>query len=301
MGADQRTAVQPWKLYYRFINTVVPKRTRLLENAPRLKRSNVMWYAIHSLYSQGHMRNPTNVRTLRISRRNLLRASAIAVAAGCGVIPRVAWCATPNSSTGSRGSEAFAYFTQDEIAFLDAAVDRLIPADDLGPGAKEANVTFFIDQQMAGSFGRAETWYMQGPWKQGTPQQGYQLKLTPAQLYRAGIRDVNEYCQRTFKKDFSELDAGIRDRVLHGLEKGDIALRDTPAKDFFEMLLKNTGEGFFADPIYGGNQHFAGWTLLGFPGPRYNYINEIDQFGKPYTLPPVGLAGRNGSPAKRNV
>ena len=128
------------------------------------------------------MRNPTNVRTLRISRRNLLRASAIAVAAGCGVIPRVAWCATPNSSTGSRGSEAFAYFTQDEIAFLDAAVDRLIPADDLGPGAKEANVTFFIDQQMAGSFGRAETWYMQGPWKQGTPQQGYQLKLTPAQL-----------------------------------------------------------------------------------------------------------------------
>ena len=62
----------------------------------------------------------------------------------------------------------------------------------MGPGAKEAGVTFFIDQQLAGPFGRAETWYMQGPWKEGTPQQGYQLKLTPAQLYRVGIQGTDE-------------------------------------------------------------------------------------------------------------
>ena len=60
-------------------------------------------------------------------------------------------------------------------------MSRLIPADELGPGAKEAGVAFFIDQQMAGSFGRAETWYMQGRWKAGTDEQGYQVKLTPAQ------------------------------------------------------------------------------------------------------------------------
>jgi gluconate 2-dehydrogenase gamma chain len=48
--------------------------------------------------------------------------------------------------------------------------------------------------------------------------------------------------------------------------------------------------------MYGGNRDFAGWKLVGFPGPRYNYVNEIEQYGKPYTLPPVGLMGRNGRP-----
>jgi gluconate 2-dehydrogenase gamma chain len=195
---------------------------------------------------------------------------------------------------------AYAYFTQPEIAFLDAALSRLIPADALGPGAKEAGVTFFIDQQMAGPFGRAETWYMQGPWKDGTDEQGYQLKLTPAQLYRVGIEGTDDYCRRTFnKKNFAQLGAADQDKVLHGLEKGEIELSGAPAKEFFSMLWQNTGEGFFADPIYGGNRDFAGWKLLGFPGPRYNYVNEIEQYGKPYTLPTVGLMGRNGSPARK--
>jgi gluconate 2-dehydrogenase gamma chain len=65
------------------------------------------------------------------------------------------------------------------------------------------------------------------------------------------------------------------------------------------MLWQNTGEGFFADPMYGGNRDFAGWKLVGFPGPRYNYVNEIEQYGKPYTLPTVGLMGRNGSVVRR--
>jgi gluconate 2-dehydrogenase gamma chain len=197
-------------------------------------------------------------------------------------------------------SRTFSYFTVQEIAFIDATVSRLIPTDELGPGAKEAGVTFFIDQQLAGSFGRAETWYMQGPWKEGAPEQGYQLKLTPAQLYRVGIQGIDDYCRRTFdKKTFADLGASDQDKVLHGLEKGEIELVGAPAKEFFVMLWQNTNEGFFADPIYGGNRNFAGWKLIGFPGPRYNYVNEIEQYGKPYTLPTVGLMGRNGTSVQK--
>ena len=97
------------------------------------------------------------------------------------------------------------------------------------------------------------------------------------------------------KKTFAELDAGDQDKLLHSLEKGEIELVGAPAKEFFAMLWQNTIEGFFADPIYGGNRDFAGWKLIGFPGPRYNYVNEIEQYGKPYTLPTVGLMGRNAS------
>src|SRR4029078_8191674 len=89
--------------------------------------------------------------------------------------------------------------------FCDAPFARVIPADDLGPGAKEAHVTFFIDQQMAGSFGRGETWYMQGPFREGEKEQGYQLKLTPEQLYRVSIGAIDEHCKRTFHRSFAEL------------------------------------------------------------------------------------------------
>ena len=237
----------------------------------------------------------------KLTRRDMLKTTAATSSAAVisWFVPRTAhaqseWLLPIPATPG-----AFTYFAQPEIAFLDAAVSRLIPADDLGPGAKEAGITFFIDQQMAGPFGRGETWYMQGPWRDGTEQQGYQLKLTPAQLYRVGIQGADDYCRRTFKKKFAELGAADQDKVLHGLEKGEIELAGAPAKEFFAMLWQNTGEGFFADPIYGGNRDFAGWKLVGFPGPRYNYVNEIEQYGKPYTLPTVGLAGRNGTPARK--
>jgi gluconate 2-dehydrogenase gamma chain len=59
------------------------------------------------------------------------------------------------------------------------------------------------------------------------------------------------------------------------------------------MLVQNTVEGFFADPIYGGNKNFIGWRLIGFPGPRYNYVAEIGQYGKRYDMPFVSLSGRD--------
>jgi gluconate 2-dehydrogenase gamma chain len=238
----------------------------------------------------------------KLTRREMLKSTA---AAGSSVV--VSWFGTRTALAQTTSPlpppvtpGQFAYFTAPEITFLDAAVSRLIPNDELGPGAKEAEVTFFIDQQMAGPFGRAETWYMEGPWKDGTEQQGYQLKLTPAQLYRVGIKGADDYCRHNFgNKTFAELDAQDQDKVLHGLEKGDIELTGAPAKEFFAMLWENTGEGYFADPIYGGNRNFAGWKLVGFPGPRYNYAAEIEQYGKPYTQPTVGLTGRNGTPARK--
>ncbi len=81
---------------------------------------------------------------------------------------------------------------------------------------------------------------------------------------------------------------------MNGLEKGEIELTDAPANGFFDMLRQNSQEGFLADPMYGDNRDFAGWRLIGFSGPRYNYLTEVTQYGKPYTLPPVGLLGRDG-------
>jgi len=135
---------------------------------------------------------------------------------------------------------------------------------------------------------------MQGPWRHGAKEQGYQLKLTPAELYRAAIADIEAHVQAHFgNKTLAQLDDKSRDQVLQALEKGEIELPHASADAFFTMLVQNTVEGFLADPLYGGNRDFIGWKLIGFPGPRYNYVAEIEQYGKKYELPFVSIAGRD--------
>ena len=110
-----------------------------------------------------------------------------------------------------------------------------------------------------------------GPFQKGTPQQGSQSPLTPADQYRKGLADLNDHCKSKYGgKPFAQLPDEIKDAVLGELEKGSIQLRDQDAKAFFKHLVKDTREGFFADPIYGGNRdRFSRRTLrlprLGFP------------------------------------
>jgi gluconate 2-dehydrogenase gamma chain len=186
--------------------------------------------------------------------------------------------------------EAYTYFTEPEAAFVEAAVERLIPTDAAGPGARSAGCAFFIDQQLNGAFGTAAKMYRNGPWAAGTPMQGYQLRQTPAELYRQGIMATEAYCNKTYQGRFATLTAAQQDAVLKGLEGGTIAFDDVPAKAFFEMLLQNTIEGFFGDPQYGGNRDKVGWKLVGFPGVAAFYANKITDYNKPYNVPPVSIA-----------
>jgi len=221
-----------------------------------------------------------------LSRRSLLNVALslpVASVVGCSSAQEL------NHSDAQEARPAFAFFNPEERAFVQAATERLIPDEEDGLGARGAGVVVFIDRQLAGPYGRAEHWYMQGPWATGVPEQGYQLKLTPGELYQTATRDVNAWCQKTHGKNFAALSAAVQDDVLHGLESGDIELPDVPAKVFFTMLWNNTVEGFLADPMYGGNRNFAGWKLVGFPGPRYNYVSEIEQYGKSYTLPTTAV------------
>ncbi len=79
------------------------------------------------------------------------------------------------------------FLTEAEASFLEAAVERLIPADEQWPGAKELGAVNYIDIQMAGPWGRGEMIFRGGPFQKGTPSQGYQLEYTPADLMRRAI------------------------------------------------------------------------------------------------------------------
>jgi gluconate 2-dehydrogenase gamma chain len=185
------------------------------------------------------------------------------------------------------------YFSADEAAAVEAIVDRLIPADDSGPGGKQAGCAVFIDRQLEGAFGDSRRLYMRPPFANGTPSQGPQSPIPPKDHYRTALAALDAYCKATFAgRNFATLDAAQQDQILGGLEKDEIKLTDASGKDFFETVLQNTMEGFFADPIYGGNHDMAGWKLIGFPGARYDYRDHVRKHNQPYPLPPVSILGR---------
>ncbi|WGS52685.1 gluconate 2-dehydrogenase subunit 3 family protein [Paraburkholderia sp. D15] len=204
--------------------------------------------------------------------------------------------ATPSAATQTSSSTAADYkpkfFDAREWAFLQAAVDRLIPSDAEGPGALEAGVPEFIDRQMDTPYAHGALWYMQGPFAQGAPELGYQLKLVPRDLYRLGIAAVNAFCTKTYARSFDALDAPIRDTVLAALEKGKVDLADVPAATFFAQLLQNTREGYFCDPIHGGNRDMAAWKMIGFPGARADFMDFVNQNGAAYPYGPVSIEGK---------
>jgi gluconate 2-dehydrogenase gamma chain len=198
----------------------------------------------------------------------------------------------PPATSGS----AYVFFSAAEGAFVEAAVDRLIPPDPVGPGAVEAGVPTFIDRQLAGPYGRGDHYFLGGPWPAGTPEQGYQSRYSPAQLYRAAVPAIDAYVAGTTKaQTFAALAAADRDTVLKALESGDAKLGGgVTAKAFFAMLLQNTKEGYFSDPIYGGNRDMAAWKMIGFPGARYDYREWVGRHGERFPNPPVGFKGRPG-------
>ena len=248
---------------------------------------------------------------LRMNRRRLLAGGAAISAAGAaaaatrhdgelgapsqqirGAMPWQEGAADfPPGATGG----GYVFFTPAEAAFIEAAVARLIPNDSVGPGALEAGVPTFIDRQLAGQYGQGQHFYLGGPWAKGTPEQGYQSRFTPAQLYRNSIPAIEAYVGRNFRGgSFHGLAAGDQDKVLAGLENGSVQLDGADGQGFFTMLLQNTKEGYFCDPIYGGNRGMAAWKMIGFPGAHYDYREWIGRHGQPVPYPTVSFLGRPG-------
>ena len=241
-----------------------------------------------------------------VNRRRLLAIGAlagggVAVVAGAQAVPpgdsrtftgSLPWKAGVADNPAEAGGTGYRFFGPDEAAFVEAAVARIIPGSKDDPGAMEADVPIFIDRQLGGKFGRGDHYYLQGPWPEGQKTQGYQSRFSPADLYRAGIKGTDGYCRSKYGKLFRELTTAQQDECLKALESGDAKLDGVAAKTFFTMLLQNTQEGFWADPIYGGNKDMVGWRQIGFPGAHYDYSGWVEKHGQAWPHPPVGLRGR---------
>jgi len=133
--------------------------------------------------------------------------------------------------------------------------------------------------------------YRSGPFRKAKPEYGYQLSLTPREYFAAGISAINGWTRKTIGKEFDRLEPKQREDVLKVVESGKAELGDFNGKEFFEALLSLVMEGFFADPIYGGNRNKASWKMIGFPGLPAVYGNLVAEYrDKRYVVEPQSIA-----------
>ena len=228
-------------------------------------------------------------------RRDFLKGAVVGGAAAATSVanPQTAESAEAAvTNPAASAPQGYAFLNIDEAAFVEALVDHMVPADDLTPSGTDLGVAIFIDRALGGAWGKGDRLYMQGPWKQGTPSQGYQLPLTPAQLYRAGIAATNAHCRKTYGKAFDALDEAQREEVLQGLSTAKIKFDSgPPVRVFWGTLYQTVMEGMFSDPIYGGNRDKAGWRMIGFPGVIAVHRENIEKFrDKKFERDPVSIA-----------
>jgi len=226
-----------------------------------------------------------------IRRRNFLMGAGTAVAASLAAPVATEAQTAPSAANAPPDVEPLLTLTATEHAFFVAAADTLIPADDLSPSGSQCGVATFIDRQLAGAYGGGARLYRDGPFTKAKPELGYQLPLNPREFFRAGIAAANDWSRKTYGKDFDRLAEADREAALKAMESGKAEFPGFSSRMFFNALLDLSMEGFFADPIYGGNRDMAAWKMVGYPGLPATYREDIKKyFGKKYDKPPRSIA-----------
>src|SRR5579885_2548027 len=156
-----------------------------------------------------------------IPRRDFLKGAMIGTAALAAGNPAPAAAqAPPSAAPAGADAEPLLTLTATEHAFIVAAVDTLIPTDELSPSGSDCGVAAFIDRQLAGAYGNGARLYREGPFPKGKPELGYQLPLNPREFFRAGIAAANTWTRKTYGKDFDRLAEAQRVAALQAMETG---------------------------------------------------------------------------------
>jgi gluconate 2-dehydrogenase gamma chain len=182
------------------------------------------------------------------SRRDLFRhgaASAVAAMTGAQLVPSTEALAQPAvAPTAPPQLEALESLTALEADTLQAIVARLIPSDENGPGAAEAEAAHYIDRALSGPLRNSR------------------------EAYAAGLAALDAYALASKGAIFVKLPADQQDAILTDLEKNAASGFSPDAATFFSLIRAHTIQGMFCDPYYGGNANFIGWDLIGYPGIR---------------------------------
>ena len=209
---------------------------------------------------------------------------------------------TKNETTNHLQQARTFFSRSEDFETLAAATERIFPKDDLGPGAIELGVPYFIDKQLSGSWGTNAHAYMHDPFMRNqevenyqkkdtkqdktgpnastqapTPTPRYQTRLDRGGIFLEGLRRMEEVSKEEYDEKFVDLDEEQQDKILQKFEAGEVKMDTLRSNTFFNFLLQTTIEGLYADPVYGGNHNMEGWKMKEYPGPRMSWKEEIEE------------------------
>lgn len=161
----------------------------------------------------------------------------------------------PAPVTDSPAMGGLAFLNSTEAATAEAAMNRIFPDDDLGPGAISAGAVYYLDRALSGA------------------------ELHLQDIYRAGLKALDTVAVTRFGTAFAASIPHQQDELIEAMASGDLPEfgRAPTASSFFELLRAHTLEGMFSDPVHGGNRDAVGWRLLGYPGPQPGYSHAEQQ------------------------
>jgi gluconate 2-dehydrogenase gamma chain len=191
---------------------------------------------------------------------------------------------TKNAAPAAAPFTGYQFFGPEEATFVEALVNVMCPPDQYTPNGVDCGLANYFDRQLAGPFGQGQGRYMRGPWLEGKPQLGYQLPLTPAEFFRAGLSAAGDACVKRYGKSFDQLSPGDANAFLADLQAGrQQDSRVSLAMWFNEFVYPLFAQACFADPMYGGNYNKVFWKLVGYPGlPATHALDMVEYRGKPY-------------------
>ncbi len=218
------------------------------------------------------------------SRRKFLKSSGIAVgglAVGGVLGSMIPWDVGDQEEQKTTKktksyNHALMYLSQAEFKTTEAATERIFPKDDHGPGAQDLGVAYYIDHQLAGSYGFNARDYMEPPFFHGEKVQGYQGRLKRREIFRIGLREMQNYSHQKFKKGFTEITEEQQDTILKDFQEDNVKLSTISASGFFDLLRGATLEGLYSDPLYGGNMDMDAWKMRNYPGDQMGYTDIIE-------------------------
>ncbi len=186
------------------------------------------------------------------------------------------------------------FFTPHQAAVVEAATARIAPgprddpAEQGHPGAREADVTGYIDAMLAalpdlGDSTDPPAIFAGGPWSSrhtsGPDLMAIFATLDPVAKIAWGKRLAK--WRNQYQEGIEALDrlAG-GDFTQAGQDKQDKILATQSVSTFTSLLFEHTIEGLYGAPEYGGNRGQSGWKEIGFPGdiqPRGYTADEVER------------------------
>lgn len=179
-----------------------------------------------------------------VSRRDVLAGTVATMACAFVPVSSIRWAQVPSRNE---------VLTSAERQCLDAMISRMIPAGPDGPGALEAGCAVYIESAL---------------------KDAYQ---SSRQTYSSGLAALDARAVSGGGKSFAALNTTEQDKILSDFEQNVKVAGYSDSAAFFELVRQHTLEGMFGDPSYGGNANFAGWDLIGYPGPRMFVSAEMQK------------------------